>query len=235
MSTGARADSNRTTNPAGTAKVHKVQRPVNLGWHQDCVQHATCADMVNDLWSNVFSSGNYDWPASILELASMDAWVAEHRTARKRAWRSSRLGYHAGPFHREAHVDEIWAVNTSLPERQGRPMSRGYVDRPTFGPLPDYPCPRHRIEYHGAFDREGTLVAYVQLYVSGAMAMISQILGHGDHLQNDVMYLLVHNVLKATPKPVVVFYNRHDSGTDGLRYFKERLGFRPERVAWGSA
>ena len=27
-------------------------------------------------------------------------------------------------------------------------------------------------------------------------------------------------------------YNRHDSGTDGLRYFKEKLGFREMEVEW---
>jgi hypothetical protein len=30
----------------------------------------------------------------------------------------------------------------------------------------------------------------------------------------------------------VVVYNRADSGTDGLRFFKERLGFGPMEVEW---
>jgi hypothetical protein len=30
----------------------------------------------------------------------------------------------------------------------------------------------------------------------------------------------------------VVVYNRHDSGTDGLRWFKERVGLEETRVEW---
>jgi hypothetical protein len=29
-----------------------------------------------------------------------------------------------------------------------------------------------------------------------------------------------------------VVYNRHDSGTDGLRWWKERCGFQEEQVEW---
>ena len=112
-------------------------------------------------------------------------------------------------------------------------MSSGYLERPTFSPLPDYPCPRHRINTYGVLAGD-TLVAYLVLYLSGDMAMVSQILGHADHMRNDVMYLLVVEALRETPPPVKVFYNRHDGGTEGLRYFKERLGFQPEKVTWAA-
>lgn len=114
-------------------------------------------------------------------------------------------------------------------------MSAGYRERPTFTPLPTYPCSRHRITAYGVFTANAELVAYLVLYVCGDLALVSQILGHANHLQNDVMYLLTVETLRHTLErsgPAVAFYNRHDSGTDGLRYFKERLGFQPARVEW---
>jgi len=210
-----------------------MSRRICTGHHPDCIWDAECQTLAHEM-DELFSTGRYDYPASILHWWSPDAWRHEHRTARKRAHRAERLGYTVEQIDREDYTDDIHAVNTSLPARQGRPMSQGYRERPEFTPLPVYLCPRHYIQAFGCFAGDGTLVAYLVLYVSGDLAMVSQILGHGDHMENDVMYLLVRDVLATVPLPSIVFYNRHDSGTDGLRYFKERLGFQPERVSWAA-
>jgi hypothetical protein len=67
------------------------------------------------------------------------------------------------------------------------------------------------------------------------LALVSQILGHADHQDNGIMYLVAQGMLEweasVAPDGFVV-YNRHDSGTDGLRWFKERLGFREVPVEW---
>jgi len=204
---------------------------VTLGSHPACVHDDGCAPFAERTHAQL-STGRYDWPASILELADMDAYLAQHRTARKRAQHARNLGHTARPIERADHVDDIYAVNTSAAERQGRPMSAGYTSRPEFSRLPAYPCPRHRIDEWGVFTSRGGLVGYLVLYVCADLVMVSQILGHAGHMRDDIMYLLVADALAAVPLPATVFYNMHDSGTDGLRYFKERLGFRPERVAW---
>jgi len=207
---------------------------ITLGAHPDCIAAPECAALAGPLHAQL-STGQYDWPASILHLDDIDAYLAAHRTARKRAQHARILGYTFREFARELHVDEIHAINVSMPERQGRPMSAGYLERPSFSPLPDYPCVRHAIRTYGVFAPGGALVAYIVLYVCGDVAMVSQILGHADHMKNDAMYLLVAGTLRDTLErsgPVTVFYNRHDGGQDGLRYFKERLGLGPERVAW---
>lgn len=161
------------------------------------------------------------------------AWRAGHRTARKRADRAERLGYRSDRIRREEHEDAIFAINTSLDERQGRPMSGGYRERPNFLPLPDYPCDRHAIRTYGVLDVRGVLVAYLWLYRSGELALVSSILGHGEHLANDVMYLLFQGVVVAQSGLGGYFvYNRADSGTDGLRYFKAKLGFEAMEVEW---
>lgn len=205
-----------------------------LADHPACVHDRGCAPFAAALHAQL-SSGRYDWPASILNLDNIDSWTAAHRTARKRAARSARLGYRFAPISREHHVEEIFAINTSAPERQGRPMTAGYLEWPSFDPLSDYPCSRHRIDEYGVFAPDGDLVAYLVAYVCGDLAMVSQILGHADHLEHEIMYLLAAGTLRDTLErsgPVMWFYNLHSSGQDGLRFFKERLGFRPERVAW---
>jgi hypothetical protein len=205
---------------------------IGLSHSPECVHANECDAFAAPLFQQL-SNGNYDWPVSVLRLTDVDAYLAEHRTARKRAQRSRNLGYTFRRIERCDHVDAIYAINTSMPERQGRPMSATYRERPAFEPLPFYPCPRHRIDTWGVFAGD-VLVAYLVLYLSGELVLVSQILGHADHLASDVMYLLVVEALQRLPLPATVFYNRHDSGTQGLRYFKARLGFAPERVAWAA-
>lgn len=192
--------------------------------------YATCAEFAFPLHKQL-SSGTYD-RCSVLELGPVSAWLEEHRTARKRASRAARRGYHFKVIRRHERADEIHAINTSAPERQGRPMSAGYQQRPSDAPLPVYPCSRHQVTTYGVEDANGTLVAYLWLYRAGELALVSQILGHAAHLENEVMYLLVAGVIEREAEGGYLVYNRHDSGTDGLRFFKERLGFRETAVEW---
>jgi hypothetical protein len=164
---------------------------------------------------------------------SVEGWREEHRTARKRASRAERLGYRFSEIAREEYDRDIFEINTSLGARQGRPMSAGYRERVHFMPLPEYRCARHAIRTYGVMDDRGTLVAYLWLYRSGELALVSSILGHGEHLANDVMYLLFQGVVGAEAGYGGYFvYNRHDSGTEGLRYFKGKLGFEATEVEW---
>jgi hypothetical protein len=180
------------------------------------------------------ASGRYDWPASVMRLPdSRAAWELEHGTARKRANLAATRGYCFREIDRREYVEEIFAINTSAPERQGRPMSDGYLVRPSYSPLPDG-CPRHRIYTYGVVDARGRLAAYAWVYRVGELVMFSTILGHAERLTDHVMYLLVRDALETQRSiaPGVAFYNRHDSGTEGLRWQKERLGFGPARVRW---
>ncbi len=158
-------------------------------------------------------------------------WRNVHRTARKRADHSMRLGYEFAQIDRSRYADDILDINLSLPTRQGRPMSAGYHD-PSVSRLPDYPCARHNIRCYGVLE-EGELRAYLILHRVRELALVSQILGHGDHLTNDIMYLLFAGVIAdQAGLGGWFYYNRHDSGTDGLRFYKERVGFAETDVAW---
>ena len=166
--------------------------------------------------------------------ADVADWRDAHRTARKRADRCARRGYRFVIVARHERADELWAINLSAPVRQKRPMSARYLARPSETPLPDYPCARHAVRTYGVEDAEGTLVAYLWLYRAGGLALVSQILGHADHLEREVMWLLWQGMVDAEscdPDGFVV-YNRHDSGTTGLRWFKEHVGLEPVEVEW---
>ena len=187
------------------------------------------------------SSGKYDVCATMPLPRSRKAWEAEHRTARKRAWRAASMGYVVYPLEREKWAEDIHSINTSRPRRQGRPMTNGYNQRPTESALPDYPCKLHAIRNYGVYCLEtdsGMLrervVAYLTMYRAGDLALVSQVLGHADHEPNGIMYLLFRHALEAEGAiaPGVCVYNRWDSGTDGLRFLKARIGFEETPVEW---
>ena len=113
---------------------------------------------------------------------------------------------------------------------------------PTTDALPDYPCDLHAIRGYGVWQLERwsedhaieRLVAYMFVYRAGDLALVSQVLGHADHEPNGIMYLLFRHALEAegTIAPGVMVYNRWDSGTDGLRFLKARIGFEETPVEW---
>lgn len=180
-------------------------------------------------------SGAYENCSTLVIPDSIHEWTAAHRTARKRSARARRLGYVGVAIaDRGAYADDIYAINTSAPERQGRPMSAGYLERPSSAPDVPPACPLHGVHPYGVFAPDAKLCAYLWLYRSGDLALVSSILGHADHLPNDVMYELFHTMLcsQAAVGPGVVVYNRADSGTDGLRYFKSKLGLTSSAVEW---
>jgi hypothetical protein len=183
------------------------------------------------LWDQL-SRGNYD-VCSVMEVPrTLKIWLDQHRTARRRARHSELVGYKAGPVALWKRPDEVYAINTSLEVRQGRKMTEGYWERPSETPIVN-DCVRHAVMQYGVVDRNDVLVAYAVILRMGELRLVSQILGHGAHLKNDVMYLLFRQIVKLEAVYSGWFvYNRHDSGGDGLRYFKEKLGFVPMAVRW---
>ncbi len=161
-------------------------------------------------------------------------WRDEHRTARKRANRCRELGYRFTIVRRHKYADEILAINTSKSIRQKRPMSEGYSQRPSDTPDPYPRCRRHGLHAYGVLGPAGTLVAYLWLYRSGELALVSQILGHAGHLEQGIMFLLWEGMvgLESCDPDGYIVYNRHDSGTAGLRFYKERVGLEETAVEW---
>jgi hypothetical protein len=226
--------------------VSAVEAPVRLGIDLSHGESFACTDFSLPLYQQL-NSGKYDVCATMPLPRTREAWEAEHRTARKRAWRAEAKGYYARPFAREVYVGDMYEINNSRPYRQGRPMSEGYREQPTAVPLPDYPCDLHAIRYYGVFwpEPHGTsggdgqmvrerLVAYMQVYRAGDLMLVSQSIGHGEHEDYGVMHLLHRHALVAESAfaPGVAVYNRFDSGTPGLRQFKSWIGYEETAVEW---
>jgi hypothetical protein len=188
-------------------------------------------DEVSELLFTQLSGGAYD-ECAVLPLTKLHEWRNKHRTARRRAARACDRGYAFNWMKKHLHADDIHRINLSASHRQGRPMSAGYHKRPSETPLPDYPCHRHRVSTYGVVDREGVWVAYAVIHRAGELALVSQILGHADHLENEIMYLLVQGIVRYEHGGGYLVYNRYDSGTDGLRFFKDRCGFARTDVEW---
>lgn len=207
-----------------------VTTKLEISLNVDC--SLACAQFAWPLL-NQMDSGKYD-EMSVVNLQPLEDWRADHRTARKRADRAERRFYQFGRLAPDHWAGSLNAINQSAAYRQGRPMSPGYMNYQEFPPLPDYPCLRHAVRWYGVFHQDN-VVAYAVIYRAGELALISQILGHADHLENEVMYLLAQSVMAqehATDPHGYLVYNRHDSGTDGLRFFKERCGFVAMGVEW---
>ena len=113
-------------------------------------------------------------------------------------------------------------------------MSSGYLERRNHSRLPEFPCEAHNTRTYGVL-KGRKLVAYMVLHRSNELALVSQILGHDRYQQDEIMYALFAGVVAdQAGYSGQFFYNRHDSGGDGLRFFKERLGFREGDVEWRS-
>jgi hypothetical protein len=193
-----------------------------------------CCANVNEGLFTQMSGGSYK-ECSVMPLpASLDQWREAHKTARKRADRAYARGYVVWDM-RTAGGPAWDAINRSSSHRQGRRMAASYQSRSVVALVPESTCARHATRVTGVTAPNGDLVAYLVMLRHGDLALVSQILGHADHLENGVMWLLFEHALDreiAADKAGVVVYNRHDSGTDGLRWWKERAGFREEVVEW---
>lgn len=213
--------------------VVEATRAVRMSMELPC-DHESCEKHARPLYEQL-SVPHYSRGASIMDCpASLEEWRAEHRTARKRADRAVRLGYTFAEVDFSEHADDLFDINTSLAVRQGRPMTDGYKIRGPRRPLSEDQtrCPRHRTCCYGVLQGD-TLRSYLTLHRAGDLAMVSMILGHGDHLDAGIMFLLMQGVIEAqAPQTGFYYYNLHRSGQDGLRWNKERLGFTERDVEW---
>jgi hypothetical protein len=178
------------------------------------------------------------WGVALVRLpASFDEYLAggSMEYLRRQRRRAEKAGYRYGQVSPHAHLDAILEINRSAPTRQGRAMSGSYLD-------PDQVARAfadHQ-DVRAILDADGRLRAYADVPVIGDAFVYSRILGHADHLDRGVMYLLVSEVIRehieaareGKPGPSWAMYDTFWGASPGLAYFKERAGFRPYTVDW---
>lgn len=134
-------------------------------------------------------------------------------------------GYRLRPIDRNAHIDEIHAINHAVAVRQGRPMSGSYAE------IVEQYTARPHYRYYGVFDCKDRLWAYCNLGLFGNFALVDQMLGY--HNRDGVMYFLLKEIVCSLIEEGQVDYLMYDmllGGRARLREFKRRAGFAPYRV-----
>jgi len=200
-----------------------------------CTVDTDCRPLAEKTYAQM-SAGPYSHNCSLMAVPeSFDAYLAAHRTARKRALRCARLGY---TF---AEIDRLRARRRDLPDQHVAPRAARTADERR---IPSSATSFRRCRSTRAHVTGSASTASPHPTASssrtpsshrvGELVMVSQILGHGEHLDAGIIFLLVSESVRCqiTAGAGTVFYNRHDSGSDGLRWNKEHLGFQPGDVEW---
>jgi len=141
--------------------------------------------------------------------------------------RCTKMGYTVRSFNPNNQIEEIFTINTSSTERQGRVMDKNYQIK-----VNEWPTDEEN-QWFGIFSEEGKLVAYVWTYIAGEMVLINRILGHADFLKDNIMYLLMTKVVAAFVQSDEINYLMYDTFgkvENGLVLFKKRIGFKPYTV-----
>jgi hypothetical protein len=133
---------------------------------------------------------------------------------------------------RNDYIDDIYEINTSASIRQGQKMSDGYLKKvESYKNEPHY-------RYFGVVDKNGKLVSYCNIGFYGEFVLIVTLLGHKKYLNDGVMYLMLiefHKIMFEKYKTEGYKYIMYDTffgASEGLKKFKEKLGFQPYRVKW---
>jgi hypothetical protein len=143
------------------------------------------------------------------------------------AKRARNRGYVFAEIDRNNYVDDIYAINTSLENRQGRPMEGHYLEKRSH-----YDALAH-FRYYGILNPDGKLVAYANLGIYGNFAAFSHMLGIRNN--DGIMHLLLSEAICRLIDDKQVRYVMYDTffgAQPGMRTFKTILGFKPYRARY---
>ena len=139
--------------------------------------------------------------------------------------RARTRGYTVAEIDRNDYIEDIHSINTSLDERQGRPMDPAYADKTEHYEAED------NFRYYGVLDKKGRLVAYCDVGIYGDFAATDRLLGYRN--TDGVMYLLLAHIacrLIDDGRLRYFMYDTYLGALPGLRRFKQKLGFQPYRI-----
>lgn len=187
-----------------------------------------------------------DWELSIKKFGK----GARIRKKRK----ATSKGMYCKPFAWRLHIPDVHEINHSKIERSGGVMRGGYlrsIEELGGAPTQNYQVTMSKCQNHwnltfGAFIpikgyKQGDivtnekLVAYISLRRIGDIVLYSQIMGHGDHLNDGALILLHHSVVSwLTQKrhgPAqdlrFIMYGGGQNGGQSLYKWKRQSGFKP--------
>lgn len=148
-------------------------------------------------------------------------WGEHHaRKARKR-------GYTVIEIDRNDFVEELHAINTSLDNRQGRPMDEMYRRKETC-----YPREKN-YKYFGVLNASGKLMAYSNLGFYGNFVAFDRLMGvrNNDGMMHLMLSEIACQMIDARSYGYLM-YDTYFGASPGLQTFKKMLGFKPYRVKY---
>lgn len=175
---------------------------------------------------------------SALSMLMLPSTLAEYLSAigdksRNIIRKAERQGYYYQTSDGAEFRGDIFEIRNSTPVRRGHPIPE-YWRRFPGPPLDNRGlCSRHQETFHGVL-KDNKLVAYCTLRHYGGIAQVNHILGHHDHLNGGVMYLLIKGMVsdlieRKLPNLRAVNYLYPEPSTS-LGLFKAGVGFSPNRT-----
>lgn len=143
------------------------------------------------------------------------------------AKRARSRGYVFAEIDRNRHIDDIHEINTSVENRQGRPMDKNYQEKKLH-----FDALKH-FRYYGVLNAQGKLVAYGNLGMYGNFSAFSQLIGVRNN--DGIMHLLIVEIISQLIEQASVQYVMYDTffgAQPGMQTFKKILGFRPYRAKY---
>ncbi len=136
-------------------------------------------------------------------------------------------GYVVVEIDKNNFVEDIHEINTSLDQRQGRPMAEAYLQKQTQFHL------EKNYKYFGVLNSAGKLTAYGDIGFFGNFVAFDRLLG----LRNNdgAMHLMVTEIICRMIESHTYGYLMYDTffgASPGLRNFKMMLGFEPYRAKY---
>lgn len=147
----------------------------------------------------------------------------QYRKCKKRGYRFSLI-------NPNSYIKDINEINTSKQMRGGYKMDISYQL-----PVREFEI-SHDYIYIGILIKN-KLVAYAYIAKPGDFYVFDQLLGHGDFLNDGIMYMLFLSFFEnqyqtSKSKIPLVTYDTMFNTMSGIFKFKSDLGFQPHRVKW---
>ena len=168
--------------------------------------------------------------AALIDLRRFDTleeYMKTHRQNARNAKKAKSRGYIFCEIDRNNHINDIYEINTSLEDRQGRSMDASYLERVSYyEPLKNY-------RYYGILNRDGRLMAYCNLGICGDFAIFNQLLAHrsNDGIMNLLMLEAVSQFINDSTVKYIM-YDTYFGANAGLKEFKTTIGCSPYRAKY---
>ncbi len=146
-----------------------------------------CKEIIDDVEGYLkLSKENEDFELAVINLKQykdfeifFNTAIGKHRRSEYR--KALKEGYYARELsieERNDRRDELFAINTSAGERQGK-MSEEYLSYPQK--VEEYNCSFHFYKIYGVFSSDDTWIGYIYPRFCGEVVRTYRILGHAKY------------------------------------------------------